>query len=422
MKQLKKHLLAVVMIAALVCLFRVDNHAATSIDAKPLYVSTRSVTLYTDINKNSTSIAIPYRECVYAIKTVKSGVDGEWIQVYYDKKILYYFKTPELNNLVESMPEPKFEGNNPWQQQVLDNIKFILDNWDTKYAHQSSQGIMDEDGKYGFDCSGLSAFVINRAMQKFVPIYRLSTSIVTLYESDVLYNIGQTGEYHAQTVCEGVLDETKLQPGDILFFNLNTEENGEQHERGYNHCGIYIGDGEMVHSSHSFDGKVRLMPLTGIYYTKFVKARRYLPENVQKIGELQYTNKTATKIYSQKSTTSSLAAKVGIEVPVEILFGDVNNNWVYVRLSDGTQGFVLRRNLCKSIKDERITIYARDTMRLYRYLDTKRDYRLIDRGASVTLHGRVGAGDFYEVELEGEIFYIYAKDGLEKKVSTAAIF
>lgn len=421
MKPLKKHLLAIAIIAALLFVVRTEGKAASDFNAKQMYVGVRSVTLYSDTNKSSQSVAVPYRDRIYEIKTVFSNPSGEWIQVYYNRKILYYYKAADSNSLVESIPEPKYQGKTPWQQQVLDNLKFIIENWDTKYAHQSSMGVMDEDGKYGFDCSGLSAYVINKTMQTFVPTYRLSRSIVTLYESDVLYNLGVNGEFRAQTICEGVLDESKLEPGDILFFNLNTEENGEQHERGYNHCGIYIGDGEMIHSSHSFDGKVRIMPLTGIYNTKFVKARRYLPESISKIGELNYTTLTTTKIYEEKTVSSNVVSKVGLEVPVELLFTDINGTWAYVRMSDGKQGFVLSKYLCKSIREQGINCYVRGNLKLYRYLDTKREYRSVVKGTCMTFYGRVGAGNFYEVGYAGETYYIYATEGVEALISTGVI-
>ncbi len=389
----------------------------------PMYVGVRSVTLYAEPDTASLSISVPYREAILVTDVGEVSQTGkEFTKVYYQEQTYYITTTSQAKNLVSSVQEPSFQGNTIYQQKFLDVVKDIWQNWDTKYAHNSSNGIPDENGVYGFDCSGLVAYAANTAMQPFVPAYRLSRSIIDLYNVQTVFNKDTEYEFSATTVCTQTYDESKLQPGDVLFFNLYTEEDGTQSAKGYNHCGIYIGNGEMVHSSHSFGGSVRIMPLSGIYEKNFVCARRYMPEKIHTINKMQYTILTSTKIYSERSTSSKVTVYAPIESPVELLFTS-NGTWGYVRLGDGKQGFVLLRNLCDNIAERKITCYVRvSSAKLCKTLTIKKDYTWITKGAKVQYVGRVGASNYYEVIYEGQTYYIYSKNGIKDKLSTAVVY
>ena len=387
----------------------------------PKYVTVRSVALYLEPNTISASMSIPYREMIQVTDSVLSTEFGDLVKVYYQNQTYYMVKDVVEQSLAFSMASPSFKGNNIFQQKFLDIVKNIWENWDTKYAHQSSNGVPDKNGVYGFDCSGLVAYCANEAIQPFVPTYKLSRSIIDLYNTEYLINKGNVGEVKAETVCTGKYDESKLQPGDVLFFNLYTEEDGTQSAKGYNHCGIYIGNGEMIHSSHSFDGKVRIMPVSGIYSTNFVLAKRYIPEKIQTINQRKYTTLTKTKIYTQRSTSSKVALYADIETPVELLF--VNNvSWGYVKC--GTKrGFVLLKNLCDDIKEKQITCYVRvSSTKLCREFTIKKNYTRIYKGDTVQYVGRVGASNYYEVLYQNQTYYIYSKDGIATKLSTGVVY
>ncbi|MCR1649523.1 NlpC/P60 family protein, partial [Clostridioides difficile] len=61
-----------------------------------------------------------------------------------------------------------------------------------------------------------------------------------------------------------------LQPGDLVFFS-SKGANGT-----IDHVGMFIGNGEFIHSPHTGD-VVKISKLSGSYYTKnYVTARRYL--------------------------------------------------------------------------------------------------------------------------------------------------
>ncbi len=388
----------------------------------PMYVRVRSVALYMEANSTSASISVPYREEIKVTDVALNTEFGNWVKVYYQDQIYYMMDSTVTQSLALTMQEPSFKGNNMYQQKFLDIVKDIWKNWDTKYAHEASNGKKDSDGYYGFDCSGLVAYSANEAIQPIVPTYKLSRSIIHLYEATTLINKGEIGEFSAETVCSGTYDESKLQPGDVLFFNLYTEEDGTQSAKGYNHCGIYIGNGEMVHSSHSFDGRVRIMPLTGIYSKNFILAKRYIPSEVKTIDKRRYTTLTGTKIYKERSTSSKVLMTVPIETPVEVLF--VNNvSWGYVRLANGKGGFVLLKNLCDNIAERNITCYIRvSSTKLCKGITIKKNYIWAKKGEKVQYVGRLGASNYYEVLYGGQTYYIYSKDGIVKKLSTGVVY
>ncbi len=65
------------------------------------------------------------------------------------------------------------------------------------------------------------------------------------------------------------VDQTELQPGDLVFFNTM--------RRAFSHVGIYLGDGLFVHAP-SAGGKVRIEDMTERYWSRrYNGARRVSP-------------------------------------------------------------------------------------------------------------------------------------------------
>ena len=87
----------------------------------------------------------------------------------------------------------------------------------------------------GFDCSGFVQYVFNRA------------GIEIPRTADVQYEVGQE------------VSKEELQPGDVVFF--------ETYEPGASHCGIYKGDGILIHASSSM-GQICEVDLNDDYRTK----------------------------------------------------------------------------------------------------------------------------------------------------------
>jgi cell wall-associated NlpC family hydrolase len=94
--------------------------------------------------------------------------------------------------------------------------------------------------KTGFDCSGFVTYVMN---QHSVKLPRRSAD---------MYNVGQK--------------VTSLQPGDLVFYNTSG--------RGVSHVGIYIGNGQMIHSASK---NVKVDNMSSSYWKKrYVGAKRVL--------------------------------------------------------------------------------------------------------------------------------------------------
>jgi cell wall-associated NlpC family hydrolase len=98
----------------------------------------------------------------------------------------------------------------------------------------------------GFDCSGFVSYVLGNFG---ISVSRSSSSMAN----------------------NGVaVDKSELQKGDLLFF-ATTRGSGR-----VSHVGMYIGDGQFIHSSTWGKGVV-ITDLSDAYYTRcFVKAKRVL--------------------------------------------------------------------------------------------------------------------------------------------------
>ncbi|HEY0826679.1 MAG TPA: C40 family peptidase [Bacilli bacterium] len=97
----------------------------------------------------------------------------------------------------------------------------------------------------GFDCSGFSMYVFK---QFGINLPRVSRD---------------------QAKIGNAVSKNNLRPGDLLFFNTNG--------RGISHLGIYLGDGEFIHSSSS-NGVIKNKLSQAYYVKRYVTARRILGE------------------------------------------------------------------------------------------------------------------------------------------------
>ena len=96
----------------------------------------------------------------------------------------------------------------------------------------------------GFDCSGYTMYVYSQHG------YSLPHSATSQWQSGIgtrVYSI------------------SALQVGDLVFFNDPSRNAG----KACSHAGIYIGDGQFIHSSSSRSGGVIISDLTSGYYTTY---------------------------------------------------------------------------------------------------------------------------------------------------------
>ncbi|WP_442602146.1 C40 family peptidase [Paenibacillus sp. KN14-4R] len=102
----------------------------------------------------------------------------------------------------------------------------------------------------GFDCSGFTSYVFNQ------------------FDIDLPHSSGgQSGE--GEKVSKG-----DLRPGDLVFFATGGG-------RTISHVGIYLGDGEFIHSATNA-GVVKNKLSESYYATRYVTARRVLDDSAYK--------------------------------------------------------------------------------------------------------------------------------------------
>ena len=157
------------------------------------------------------------------------GVDGEWYKVSAGGKTGYI--RGDYVSFTEPDPSQAPAAGSIGEQIVAFAEQFL----GTPYVWAGSS-------PSGFDCSGFVSYVFKNFG------YTVNRTAATMYTNGV------------------AVDKSELQIGDAVFFASSSESIG--------HVGIYIGDGEFIHSS-SGCGYVTISGLDESYYSRmYVGARR----------------------------------------------------------------------------------------------------------------------------------------------------
>ena len=157
------------------------------------------------------------------------GVDGEWYKVSAGGKTSYI--RGDYVSFTEPDPSQAPAAGSIGEQIVAFAEQFL----GTPYVWAGSS-------PSGFDCSGFVSYVFKNFG------YTVNRTAASMYTNGV------------------AVDKSELQIGDAVFFASSSESIG--------HVGIYIGDGEFIHSS-SGCGYVTISGLDESYYSRmYVGARR----------------------------------------------------------------------------------------------------------------------------------------------------
>lgn len=90
----------------------------------------------------------------------------------------------------------------------------------------------------GFDCSGLTLNVVYAATHGRLTLPHFSTA---MYSTNQMATV-------ASFTGSGKPDLSKMRPGDVVIFNIPLSLGYDSHT--WNHVGIYIGGGKLIHAAH----------------------------------------------------------------------------------------------------------------------------------------------------------------------------
>ena len=265
------------------------------------YMTNTVTNLYTKPDSSASYKKAIYMDEVTVYENAASSSEGVYKKVQFNGEMLYcWIATGDVKftTTKETFDHYTKDTNSALQQEIVDYAVSIF-NQPTNYMYTKS-GEVDEQGRMQFDCSGFVSHVLNTKLQQYVPVFRVSSNVQMLHDKTVLYNQGFASEFDTQVVCVGKPDFNALQPGDIVFFKSKDDASGS----GINHCGIYLGDKQFVHST-KVAGHVVIMPLDkGLYYDCFEDALRFIPASFQPINQAVQTSK-GVRLYKGLSSGST---------------------------------------------------------------------------------------------------------------------
>lgn len=170
------------------------------------------------------------------------GKQGNWYQIFYNGQVAWifgdYVGSAELASVPEIEPVIAPVMNGDKAQEIIQFAKQYIG---TPYRYAGTAL-----GK-GVDCSGFTYSVMNHFG---ISLNRSSR--------DQVYN----GRY---------VDKSQLQPGDLIFFDTN----GGANRGNISHVGLYIGEGNFIHSATN-KGVVINNLYESYYVRTYVKASRIL--------------------------------------------------------------------------------------------------------------------------------------------------
>ena len=107
----------------------------------------------------------------------------------------------------------------------------------------------------GFDCSGF---------------------VVSVYQQSIGLLLPRKAEQQAAATQQ--IDQTDLQPGDLVFFNTM--------RRAFSHVGIYVGNGTFIHAPRA-GAEVRVESMSGSYWqNRFNGARRVISNAAESVNPM----------------------------------------------------------------------------------------------------------------------------------------
>lgn len=201
------------------------------------YVTPALLTESVTLNNGKRSVYLEGLSTIY-INDYKNGIytiqDDKGNEYNIQRGIVKLMSEAEIKNATS---RASFRGRNS------SDVDKLLDLGRAQIGKRYSYG---SQGPNTFDCSGFTSYVYKNALG--ISISRSS---------------------RAQAGNGVAVSKSELQPGDLVFFNTSG--------RGISHVGIYVGEGNFIHSSSTNRRGVRIDALNSGYYSgRYVTARRIL--------------------------------------------------------------------------------------------------------------------------------------------------
>ena len=127
---------------------------------------------------------------------------------------------------------------------VLTNSSSSSDIVDLAMQYLGTRYVYGGSSPSGFDCSGFTMYIYGQMG------YSLPHSATSQWQSGLGTKVWSI---------------SALQPGDLVFFNDPSRNAG----KACSHAGIYVGNGQFIHSSSSRSGGVIISDLTSGYYNTY---------------------------------------------------------------------------------------------------------------------------------------------------------
>ena len=169
------------------------------------------------------------------------GVSGDWYKVNYNGKVGYvYSQYLTVGGTSTAASTPAASAPSAAANETSDAGQVIVN---TAMKYLGVPYLWGGTSSSGFDCSGLVYYVYKECG------YSINRTAASIY---------QNGTF---------VEKANLKVGDAVCFTTNSSAS-------IGHVGIYIGNGQFIHSS-SGSGKVIISDLSSSYYiTNYVGARR----------------------------------------------------------------------------------------------------------------------------------------------------
>ncbi len=298
-----------------------------------MYVKGDQAYLYQGPDLQEYSFKVIYNTRLDSYGTYKYVDGGKFLKVKYNNKVYYAFCPYGSVTLTSKRSTFTYKTTSSLQRSIVDYC-MILYRRNTEYVHGAT-GSKNTNGNYCYDCSGFAAAVYNKVIGDSVMAFSVTSNLQRLGAMDYVFNKGLDNSLKVKTVCYQNLDIDSLKPGDLLLFRSVADA---PESDTYNHCGIYLGNGEFMQCT-SLWNRVCIGTLSGVYGERFYKALRFLP-SANKIESLENTTGYAGSVISYGTVYNSMKLNLDKASVIDsVKYGDyievqfINNvyNMAYIK-------------------------------------------------------------------------------------------